>query len=270
MPTKLDLTELNKLFNKPSPKPRYPMKQSAEDHAWLEQFYARVRFIEALNYKQPHPMDFSPSSSNATLVEEGDDFLDVFKVCKIEEPFFVIPNLDADIEDSLLLIDGYPNHLPEDTDMSSDTSSNHSPSSSISLNNFNPHAEPFVPTYTMSMTTSPPPLPCEISDVAWFPIFWPGVSSNDPEVHQIHAAALVDNIQWTTESLAVLSQHFCWKGAEGTGETLSGVAPFARVVHDQFREVYGDWYANCLTRHIRECVVGHFKACWKSVSLTPT
>jgi len=35
-------------------------------------------------------------------------------------------------------------------------------------------------------------------------------------------------------------------------------------VHDCLRATYGDWYANCLTRHIRECVVGHFKACWKS------
>jgi hypothetical protein len=126
---------------------------------------------------------------------------------------------------------------------------------------------PFIPSYTSLIPTSTPAQISEMSDDSWFPIFWEGVSTKDEDSQQLHAANLVDSIEWESESLAVLSQHFCWKGAEGDADGVGSVVLFARVVHDCFRATYGDWYANCLTRHIRECVVGHFKACWKSVSL---
>lgn len=280
MPTRLDLTELNKLFDKPSPTPPSHRAHTTEDRAWLEQFFARVHFIESLNAKQLYTNEGSPSSSSTTLVDEDDDLLDVFRISKVEEPFFSVADVHTDIQ-MYSIMDDHPDNLVQefyrlgrtehrkalslDTDMFSYRSTpSPSPSSSISSSSFNPNAEPFVPTLTPPVQSTTPSLSSE--HVPWFPIFWTGVSTDDPETHRLYAAALVDSIQWTIEALAVLSQHFCWKGADDATESGSGVAPFARAVHDQLREIYGDWYANCLTRHIRELVVGHFKGCWKSVS----
>lgn len=285
MHTKLDLTDLNKLFNRPASYAPPPTVQIAENRAWLQQFYARVHYTEAMNSKPATTthglvVDLSPSSSNATLVEEEDDLMDHFKVCKIEEPFFAVPDIDMDLEqcsrskmfvEEMARMTEHRRSLSLNTNISLDRStpspaSSASPASSISSNGKNPFAEPFVPSYAPQLTTSPPPeLPAELSDVVWFPTFWTGVSTSDAEAHKSYSVDLVNSTQWTTEALGELAQHFCWKGAEWTTD-VSTVAPFARAVHDRFRETYGDLYANCLTRHIREIVVGHFKACWKSVS----
>lgn len=274
MTARLNLTELNKLFNKPSANPPSPKVQTIEDQVWLEQFYARVRFIESLNAKQQPIMELSPSNSVMTLVDEDDRFLDNF--AKLEEPFS-ITDTQEDLQMCSLMYEqsshflediyrGTEHHkaLSMNTDIPSYRSTP-SPSSSISSTSFNPYADPFIPTFTLPAhtTTLAPP-----EHIPWFPIFWAGVTTDDNEAHHLHAITLVDSIEWTTESLAVLSQHFCWKGADDMSQSGSGVSAFVRTVHDQFREVYGDWYANCLTRYIREFVVGHFKACWKSVSYT--
>jgi hypothetical protein len=308
MAIKLDLTELNKLFDKPSSSRPFQQVQTSEDQAWLDKFFARVHLTESLNTK--FTSEFSPSSSNATLLDEDDGLQEVFKVSMLVEDPFSAPNFQADLQMCSIMTERSKHFVEEihrrtehrkAVSMNIDTSSSpstSSPSSSISSNSFNPNAAAFVPSYTLPVRSTPspsssvsstsisphaapfipsyhhlvdaitPPLPSEISDESWFPVFWEGVSTNDADARQLHAAALVDNIEWESESLAVLSQHFCWKGAEDSADGLGSVVLFARVVHDCFRTTYGDWYANCLTRHIRECVVGHFKACWKSVSLS--
>jgi len=121
-----------------------------------------------------------------------------------------------------------------------------------------------VPTHASPPPLDPSSFPNDHSDLPWFPYFWAGVSSKDQATQLANATALVDSVAWDTESLAALSQHFCWKGAEASEDGVGAVAAFAQAVHGQISERYGDWYANCLTRHIREIVVGHFKGCWKS------
>jgi len=273
MAIRLNLTELNKLFNQPSANPPPPKVQTLEDQVWLEQFFARVHFIESLNAKQRAAIELSPSSSIATLVDEDDGFVDIFNVSKVEEPFS-ITDVQGDLRMCSIMNEpsshflenlyGGTEHrkaLSMNTDLPSYRSTP-SPSSSISSTSFNPHADPFVPAFTLPVHAITPTPSSE--HIPWFPIFWAGVTADSNEAHHIHAIALVDSIEWTIESLAVLSQHFCWKGADDISQSGSGVSTFVRIVHDQLRDVYGDWYANCLTRHIRECVVGHFKACWKS------
>lgn len=234
MPTKLDLTDLNNLFNNPPP-PLPPTVQSIQDKLWLSQFYARLHST----------VDSSPLSSNATLVEDDDDLMDHFNVCKLEDPFFAVPDVDSDLRP---IEDPRPLYLNTNIPLDLSTPSSPSPASSLGTN---PFAVPFVP----SQFTTP----------LWFSTFWIGVSTDDVQVHNAYSIDLVNSTQWTTQALADLAQHFCWKGADPTTDVCS-VAPFARAVHDRFRETYGDLYANSLTRHIREIVVGHFKACWKSVS----
>ncbi|KIM78422.1 hypothetical protein PILCRDRAFT_824303 [Piloderma croceum F 1598] len=305
MAIKLDLTELNRMFDKPSMGRPSPQVQTPGDQAWLEQFFARVHLTESLNFRQS-TLELSPSSSNSTLIDHDDAFLDYAKdPTFIEEPFFPLdtqgnPQLFSIMsERSKYFVDEISRRteqrkaLSMNTDISSCPStpspsssitsntfnpnaiafvpsythparSTPSPSSSISSTSINPNAAPFIPSYTPLVPASIPGLISEVPDDSWFPIFWEGVSTKEANAQQLHAAALVDSMEWESESLAVLSQHFCWKGAEGAADELGGVVSFARLVHDCFRATYGDWYANCLTRHIRECVVGHFKACWKS------
>jgi hypothetical protein len=307
MAIKLDLTELNRMFDKPSTMSRPSQVQTAGDQAWLEQFFARVHLTESLNCRQS-TLELSPSSSNSTLIDHDDAFLDYAKDSAFtEEPFFPF-DTHEDVQifsitserSSKYFVDEISRRteqrkaLSMNTDISSCPStpspsssimsntfnpnaaafipsythparSTPSPSSSISSTSINPNAAPFIPSHTPLAPASIPGLISEVPDDSWFPIFWEGVSTKEADAQQRHAAALVDSIEWESESLAVLSQHFCWKGA---ADDLGGVVSFARVVHDCLRATYGDWYANCLTRHIRECVVGHFKACWKSVSLS--
>ena len=266
MSTKLDLTDLNKFFDKPAS--YAPPGQTPQDRAWLQQFYARVHYTEAMNSKQVM-FDHSPSSSNATLVEE-DNLMDHFKVCKIEEPFFAVPDMDTDFEQDERFVEemnkmtNLRKSLSINTNLSFTPSPipSPSPASSIPSSGINPFAKPFVPSYPPRLTTSRPIGP---SDIVWFSAFWTGVSSSDPEAHKSYSADLVNSTQWTTESMGELAQHFCWKGADWTTD-VSTVAPFARAVHDHFRDTYDNLHANCLSRHIREIVVSHFKACWKSVS----
>lgn len=305
MVTKLDLTELNKLFEKPSSARPSPKVQSVVDQAWLDQFFARIRLTEALSAEQQSPSELSPSNSDTTLVDEDYGLQHVFKASMLTEKHLFDPDVQMDIQ-MCSTINERSKHFVEEIHrrtehrkaLSMNTHipqcrSTLSPSPEVSPNCFNPNAEEFVPSYTLPVRFTPSPSssvsstsinpnaapfvpshgplidspPCsEIPDESWFPIFWEGVSTNDTDARQHHADTLIDNIEWESETLAVLSQHFCWKGAETTSDGLGGVVLFARVVHDTFRATYGDWYANCLTRHIRECVVGHFKACWKSVN----
>lgn len=272
MAIKLNLKELNKLFEKPTSHHPVPTTvHSAQDRAWLEQFFTRVHLVNSVNVIYDHKLsvDLSPMSSNSTLVDD-----DAYNFsCKLGETPSSIYTTDRSSHHFVEEIDRRNEHrrsLSLNTNVSSCISTC-SPSSSISSLSitFNPNATPFIPTYALQPLSAPattPPLTTDLSDLPWFPYFWAGVSSKDTEIHTVNATGLVDSITWDTESLAVLSQHFCWKGADGTEDGVSGVAGFARVVHTQISEKYGDWYANCLTRHIRECVVSHFKGCWKSVS----
>jgi len=311
MAIKLDLTELNKLFDKPTRPRSGPLApsgvQTAANHAWLDQFYARIHHTESLHTKQRSDSEISPLSSNATLIDEDDDLQHVYKVSMPIEDHFMTPDVRADLQMCSIMSERSKQFVEEihrrikhrkavavNTDIPSCRSSP-SPSSSISSNSFNPNAPAFIPSYALPDRSTPSPsssastsinpnaapfipsytpltdtstalLPSGITEEPWFPIFWDGVSTNDADARQLHAHALIDSIEWESDSLAVLSQHFCWKAAESTSDGVSSVVLFARVVHDCLRATYGDWYANCFTRHIRECVVGHFKACWKSVS----
>lgn len=272
MPPRLNLTELNNLFNKPCANPPSPKVHTVEDQIWLEQFFARVHFIEVLNAKGLY---ISPSNSVITLVDEDDEFPDIFKVSNVEDPFAIVdiredpqmwPIMNEQLNycaEELYIRNEHRKALSIDTDLSSyrSTPSPLSPISSTTC--FNPHADPFVPTSTLPVHAATPASPSE--HAPWFPIFWAGVTADSNDAQRLHAITLVDSAEWTTDSLAVLSQHFCWKGADDISQSGSGVSAFVRAVHDQLKEVYGDWYANCLTRHIRECVVSYFKSCWKSV-----
>jgi len=214
MSNRLDLTELNKLFNKPSPNPPSHKTQTAEDQAWLQQFFTRVRFIESLNAKPPSGIELSPSSSVATLVDDEVDTQDFFGVSKVEEPFFSIADIQMRSfmnEHSDYFLDefhgrtGHREVLSMNTDLPSYRSTP-SPSSSISSTSFNPNAEPFVPTFSPLIHVTTSSLSSE--HIPWFSAFWAGVSTDDAAVHHLHAVALVDSMQWTPEALWVLSQHF--------------------------------------------------------------
>lgn len=262
MAIKLNIMELNKLFEKQSipntlarPAPR------VEDRIWIDQFFARVHLVDSINTDLHHSSstNSSPLSHNSTLVDEETWYN--YKVAD-EVSFYATDNTcEYDPRKGLSLCTDIPSYA-----------SIYSPSSSsISSANtaFNPHATPFVPT-----RASPPPpttsSPVTDTDLPWFRYFWEGVSTRDQNIQLANATALVDSVVWDTDSLGALSQHFCWKGAEVLEDGVGQVANFAQLVHAQISEKYGDWYANCLTRHIREFVVGHFKGCWKSVSLFPS
>ena len=313
MAIKLDLTDLNKLFDKPSSGRPSLKVQTTGNQAWLEQFFARVHLTESLNNKQQSILELSPLSSNATLVDQDDPFMDICKGSPFTDEVFSPLDVQGDLQLCSIMSERsrhFVHEIHRRTEHRKALSTNTnippcptspSPSSSVSSNSFNPNATAFIPSYfptparstpspsasvSSSASINPnaapfvpscattlfhdptPPPQSELAEDAWFPIFWEGVSTVDVDSRKLHASALVDSIEWESDSLAVLSQHFCWKSAEGSSDGLGSVVLFVRAVHDCLTATYGDWYANCLTRHIRECVVGHFKACWKSVSLS--
>ncbi|KAF7356721.1 hypothetical protein MVEN_01007000 [Mycena venus] len=135
----------------------------------------------------------------------------------------------------------------------------------------NPLATPFVPTFRAQSlaraavspprVTKPPVQPQAVHPV-WFDAFTRGACTSATPEHHSLATSVVTSRRWPIEAMAELAQHFCWRGGEKITEESAGIAPFAFMVYRQFFDIYGDGVAQSFIWHLRECVVGAFKACW--------
>jgi len=136
----------------------------------------------------------------------------------------------------------------------------------------NPLAAPFVPTFRAKSSaraavsppprvTKPPVQPQAVHPV-WFDAFTRGACASATPEHHSHAISLVTSRVWPIEAMAELAQHFCCRGGEKITEESAGIAPFAFMVYRQFFDVYGEEIAQSFIWHLRESVVGAFKACW--------
>lgn len=137
----------------------------------------------------------------------------------------------------------------------------------------NPLAAPFVPTFraqslaraAVPRTTKPPVQPQSPLPI-WFDAFSRGACTSATPLHDKYAIAIVASRLWPIEAMAELAQHFCWRGGERITEESAGVAPFAFMVYRQFFDLHGEETAQSFIWHLRECVIGAFKACWDPVS----
>ncbi|KAJ7207299.1 hypothetical protein B0H12DRAFT_1159005 [Mycena haematopus] len=133
----------------------------------------------------------------------------------------------------------------------------------------NPLAAPFVPASRTPVKalvppprlTKPPVQPQAVRPV-WLDAFTRGASTSATPQHHTLAISVVASRRWPIEAMAELTQHFCWRGAEKITEESEGIAPFAFMVYRQFFEIYGEEVAQSFIWHLRECVIGTFKACW--------
>ncbi|KAK7012270.1 hypothetical protein R3P38DRAFT_3020395 [Favolaschia claudopus] len=134
----------------------------------------------------------------------------------------------------------------------------------------NPLAAPFVPSPRAQSlgraALSPPratkPPAQEAARPVWYDAFSRGTRTSSTAEHRTLAISIVAPRRWPVESMAELAQHFCWRGSEKIAEDSANIAPFALVIYRQFFEVYGEEVAQSFVWHLRECVVGAFKACW--------
>ncbi|KAJ6621376.1 hypothetical protein B0H10DRAFT_1945433 [Mycena sp. CBHHK59/15] len=132
----------------------------------------------------------------------------------------------------------------------------------------NPLAAPFIPAFQpQSLTKNPvqrvaPPPPAQPQLPIWFDAFARGSCTSATPDHKSYALVIVTSRPWPIEAMAELAQHFCCRGAEKVTEESAGIAPFAFMVYRQFFDVHGEDTAQSFIWHLRECVVGSFKACW--------
>ncbi|KAJ7672649.1 hypothetical protein B0H17DRAFT_1183402 [Mycena rosella] len=134
----------------------------------------------------------------------------------------------------------------------------------------NPLAAPFVPTSRAQPVAKAPvprvvPKPTAQPQLVlpvWFDAFSRGVCASAAPDHRTYAIAIVSSRRWPIEAMAELAQHFCWRGAEKLTEESAGIAPFAFMVYRQFFAIHGEETAQSFIWHLRECVIGAFKACW--------
>ncbi|KAJ7077864.1 hypothetical protein B0H15DRAFT_915033 [Mycena belliarum] len=133
----------------------------------------------------------------------------------------------------------------------------------------NPLAAPFVPTSRRQSLTKaavrpickPAPQPPLVLPV-WSDAFSRGACASAAPDHHKYAAAIVSSRRWPIEAMAELAQYFCWRGGEKITEESAGIAPFAFMVYRQFFDIHGEEAGQSFIWHLRECVVGAFKACW--------
>ncbi|KAJ7623302.1 hypothetical protein FB45DRAFT_101400 [Roridomyces roridus] len=130
----------------------------------------------------------------------------------------------------------------------------------------NPLATPFVPTFSRPQPVRRASVPANPKPVQlppkWLDAFSRGASHAATPLHEQYAAAIVASRTWPIEAMAELAQHFCCKGSEKITEESAGIAPFAFMVYRQFFDLLGEQTAQSFIWHLRECVVGAFKACW--------
>ncbi|KAJ7180555.1 hypothetical protein C8R46DRAFT_1069827 [Mycena filopes] len=133
----------------------------------------------------------------------------------------------------------------------------------------NPLAAPFVPTFRPQSLARPsaprtpkPPPQTEPPRPVWFDAFTRGACTSATPNHRDYATAIVASRVWPIEAMAELAQHFSWRGGEKVTEESAGIAPFAFMVYRQFFDIYSEEIAQSFIWHLRECVVGAFKACW--------
>ncbi|KAJ7733260.1 hypothetical protein DFH07DRAFT_754944 [Mycena maculata] len=133
----------------------------------------------------------------------------------------------------------------------------------------NPFAAPFVPTFrARPVVKAPvpwvakPPVEPRPALPIWFDAFSRGACTSATPLHHQYASAIVTSRLWPIEAMAELAQHFCWRGGEKITEESTGIAPFAFMVYRQFFDLHGEETAQSFIWHLRECVVGAFKACW--------
>ncbi|KAJ7504489.1 hypothetical protein B0H11DRAFT_1852897 [Mycena galericulata] len=134
----------------------------------------------------------------------------------------------------------------------------------------NPLAAPFVPTFraqslaraAVPCAAKPPVQPQPAVLPIWFNSFSRGACTSATPLHHQYAIAIVTSRTWPIEAMAELAQHFCWRGGEKMTDESAGIAPFAFMVYRQFFDLRGEETAQSFIWHLRECVVGAFKACW--------
>ncbi|KAJ6591693.1 hypothetical protein DFH09DRAFT_907476 [Mycena vulgaris] len=132
----------------------------------------------------------------------------------------------------------------------------------------NPLATPFVPTFRAqslpraAVQRVPKPVQPQLVLPIWFDAFSRGARTSATPEHAKYAIAIVNSRMWPIEAMAELAQHFCWRGGEKITEESAGIAPFAFMVYRQFFDIHGEEAGQSFIWHLRECVVGAFKACW--------
>ncbi|KAJ7449593.1 hypothetical protein FB451DRAFT_1287378 [Mycena latifolia] len=136
----------------------------------------------------------------------------------------------------------------------------------------NPLAAPFVPTFRAqslaraAVQRAPKPtVQPQLVLPVWLDAFSRGACTSATPDHHSYAIAIVNSRAWPIEAMAELAQHFCWRGGEKITEESAGIAPFAFMVYRQFFDIHGEETGQSFIWHLRECVVGAFKACWDPV-----
>jgi hypothetical protein len=266
----LDLTDLNRFFN--TPRLHEPIKKSGNvsNDKSFQEYPARVRAQPSVDGYDT-PLLYTASDDAPPLLP---DIHYEFRMCPIL------------VEHSKPLLDEFQSRSREGrtwADVQNLTLADHpitprrstfSPPTSPST--FNPNATPFIPSRPLSgIPTSPPPPPPAPTQShfrllpahpAWYPAFCAGTQITAAREFDVHAYELVCDRRWTSDTIAELAQHFCWRGAEGIRHDAAGVAPFARAVSVRLGIMYGEWYASEFLRWLQEYAVGMFRAVWKSVS----
>ncbi|KAJ6518666.1 hypothetical protein C8R45DRAFT_948880 [Mycena sanguinolenta] len=130
----------------------------------------------------------------------------------------------------------------------------------------NPLAAPFVPRSPVKAVVPPPRLTKPVQPPAtrpvWLDAFTRGACTSATPEHNSLATSVVASRRWPIEAMAELAQHFCSRGSEKITDESAGIAPFAFMVYRKFFEIYGEEVAQSFVWHLRESVVGAFKACW--------
>ncbi|KAF7370701.1 hypothetical protein MSAN_00703300 [Mycena sanguinolenta] len=168
----------------------------------------------------------SPASSTATLTLEDDEIQSIFSSEK------------------------YPGSAP-----------------STPREELNPLAAPFFPRSPPVKAVVPPPRltkPAQppATRPVWLDAFTRGACTSATPEHHSLATAVVASRRWPIEAMAELAQHFCSRGSEKITDESAGIAPFAFMVYRKFFDIYGEEVAQSFIWHLREAVVGAFKACW--------
>ena len=260
---------LNRLFEtRHNPAPIPPLTSDEKDA--LESFeFGLQRALEA----QPSSTASTPSTS--TLALDDDDIRNIFASEKSEADA-LWGNDPRTPRPSVNNTNGCNYPMPSQL----------MHSRRLSVDELNPDAMPFVPSFLPPAPLAPISMPAPsnrrqllrpVPDGTlptriprWLLTFRRALNTATSATtdHDVLSMIIVNSEPWdSSEAMAELAQEFAWRGVEDAPPEQTGVASaFAQEVYKKFRDMRGGEYGESFLWHIKEAVLGTYISVWDAVS----